>query len=714
MNPERQLGRQPSHRAADASPAAPTALSLNRVLSGSSLRTLLLAILLLGAFLRFYRLDAQSFWNDEGNSARLAERSLALIVEGAAGDIHPPGYYLLLHFWRALFGQSELALRSLSAVAGLTLVLFTYALGSQLFNRYTGLMAAFASVISPFAIYYAQEARMYALLAAFSGAATLAASGLARVLLRPRSPAAESAPSTGDTRRALSIAWTVGYALLAAAGLYTHYAFAFVLISHNAIFALWWGTWAVRIRPRWSPLLVWGGAQALAILLYLPWLPCALGAPGWSSPGVATSLGPALLDVLRVLTVGITLPLSQSTIAVAFASTLLLIAIVPIQRPVGMASGRAELSDADTQGGSGMQASGLVEAGVLLHLLLLIALFFLFRLYKPAWIKFLVIALPPFHVLLGHGVYRVGGGMRALVAAIPPLSRRRSRYIGLATCLILLLLLGGLTCPSLRNLYFDPAYARDDYRQLTADILAERKPGDAIILNAPNQWEVFTYYYPDHDVYPVPYRPTAAKAATFLEPILEQHKRLFVLYWGDVESDPKKRIESWLAEHAYKASDRWYGDVRLATYGVAPLPGQGDVPLDALFGDAMRLRGIALQEHDLAPGDILPVTLFWRAEGAIDQSYKVTLQLLDEEGKLAAQIDTEPRDGLAPTTCWQPGEELVDRYGVLLPPDRQPGRYRLIVAVYHGASGERLPALLGGESAGDHVPLIDLTVRSSR
>ncbi len=68
---------------------------------------ILLFILALAAFLRFYLLDGQSFWNDEGNSARIAERSLQLITEGAAGDIHPPLYYYLLHFWRGVFGSSE-------------------------------------------------------------------------------------------------------------------------------------------------------------------------------------------------------------------------------------------------------------------------------------------------------------------------------------------------------------------------------------------------------------------------------------------------------------------------------------------------------------------------------------------------------------------------------------------------------------------------------
>ncbi|NTU66012.1 MAG: hypothetical protein HGB05_22055 [Chloroflexi bacterium] len=79
---------------------------------------LLVLVLALAVFLRFYLLDGQSFWNDEGNSARIAERSLQLITEGAAGDIHPPLYYYLLHVWRGLFGASEFALRSLSAMLG--------------------------------------------------------------------------------------------------------------------------------------------------------------------------------------------------------------------------------------------------------------------------------------------------------------------------------------------------------------------------------------------------------------------------------------------------------------------------------------------------------------------------------------------------------------------------------------------------------------------
>src|SRR5512137_538095 len=101
---------------------------------------ILLTILILAATLRFFQLDAQSFWNDEGTSARVAERSLPLITAAAIGDIHPPLYYYALHFWRGLFGASEFALRSFSAVFGVVLVGLIFLLGRQLLDNSTALV----------------------------------------------------------------------------------------------------------------------------------------------------------------------------------------------------------------------------------------------------------------------------------------------------------------------------------------------------------------------------------------------------------------------------------------------------------------------------------------------------------------------------------------------------------------------------------------------
>src|SRR5690349_11992120 len=101
-----------------------------------------LLALALAAWLRFFHLDTQSYWNDEGNSLRLAQRAPAAIIAAAAADIHPPGYYLALSGWLALTGDTEFALRSFSALAGVVTVALLYRLGREYFSRAAGLGAA--------------------------------------------------------------------------------------------------------------------------------------------------------------------------------------------------------------------------------------------------------------------------------------------------------------------------------------------------------------------------------------------------------------------------------------------------------------------------------------------------------------------------------------------------------------------------------------------
>jgi 4-amino-4-deoxy-L-arabinose transferase-like glycosyltransferase len=639
--------------------------------------------LVLTAALRFYRLDAQSFWNDEGNSARLSERTIDLIIEGTASDIHPPGYYLLLHWWRALFGHSEFALRALSAVAGLALVLFTYLLGRRLFGTASGLVAAFLGAISPFAIYYSQEARMYALLAALAAASTYL---LVRILSL-QSPVSHSQASESANWRTMFFAGT--YVLTAAAGLYTQYAFPFVLLVHNLVFVVWWLFVARRATGRWRRLAIWAAVQAAVVLVYLPWLPIGIrSVTSWPSAGQTYKLGPALLNVVRWLAVGPTLPLEEAWVGLAGMGALLLAGLWPHRKK-------------DRFG----------VAVLALYLLLPIALIFALDLYKEAWLKFLIVVLPPFHVLAAHGI----GSLARFVGKGWRMENGRLQLLSLQSLVSVLPigLIALATLPSLRNLYWNPAYARDDYRQIAADISATAPAGSSIILNAPNQWEVFTYYYPDRDVYPVPYRLSSGEVDAFLSALSEQHQRLYVVFWGDAESDPHRHVESWLAANAYKTGDRWYGRVRLATYGVAQMPDEPSVALDAHFGENVYLRGYALGEAASTPGDIVPVALFWEALATFSEPYKVSVQLLDEAGQLVAQHDAEPVGGFAPTTTWQPGQLVTDRHGLLLPGDLPGGRYTLAVAVYHAHTGERLPVVVKGKSTGDYLPLTVIDVPSS-
>ncbi len=276
-------------------------------------RLFLIALILwLAGGLRFYRLGAQSYWNDEGLSLGLAGRDVPTILRSAAADIHPPGYYLLLKAWHGLTGDAEFALRSLSALAGIVLVALLYRLGRVYFDRPAALGAAALGALNPFLVYYSQEARMYAL------AATLAAGSflLFSLWLRSSRPPAST---FGDRKLAIA------YCLVTAAGLYTHYAFAFVILAEN-LAAL--GGLMAHGRAQAagdghgrspSRRAVWLGLQAVTLVLFLPWLPTAYHQlTTWPAATQHPPFLSALADLWRYLVLGRTVDTTTVWPALAF------------------------------------------------------------------------------------------------------------------------------------------------------------------------------------------------------------------------------------------------------------------------------------------------------------------------------------------------------------------------------------------------------------
>ena len=79
-------------------------------------------IIVLSIFLRFFLLGNQSLWFDEGVSLILSdgsfEENLSKILSRESGDKYQLLYFLLLFFWRSAFGDTEFAIRSLSALLG--------------------------------------------------------------------------------------------------------------------------------------------------------------------------------------------------------------------------------------------------------------------------------------------------------------------------------------------------------------------------------------------------------------------------------------------------------------------------------------------------------------------------------------------------------------------------------------------------------------------
>jgi len=76
----------------------------------------------------------------------------------------------------------------------------------------------------------------------------------------------------------------------------------------------------------------------------------------------------------------------------------------------------------------------------------------------------------------------------------------------------------------------------------------------------------------------------------------------------------------------------------------------------------------------------------------------VFVHLLDAEGRIVAQHDSQPQDGAYPTSVWDAGEVVADEHVLDLPVDLPAGHYRLRVGWYLPGSGDRLPVVGDGDS----------------
>jgi hypothetical protein len=472
-------------------------------------------------------------------------------------------------------------------------------------------------------------------------------------------------------------------ALVLAAGLYTHYSFAFIVIAINLIFLIRLAQAFLTPRsgqpPKTSrqPLTT----SLLALLLFLPWLPTALRQiTSWPAGRAYLPFDQSLTGLTHWLTVG-------PTLDNAIDSALLIGVIVVL----GLSLWRKR------------------KLEPIIWLLVPTALTVAFGLFSTVFAKFLIVAVPALCLLIGNGLAAI---RRA--ADAPPESdslRRTSRF--LQPFILLPILLPTLALPlavSLDNLYNNPTYQRANYRALSRYLDSLAQPGDAILLNAPNQWEVFTYYHPDlSNVFPVAVsRPlNVTDQISQLKTIAATHNRLFILYWGDAQADPNRVIETWLNENTFKAYDQWYADVRLAVYAVPQAATQLQSRTDTLFGDRLVLEGYSLNTQTFSPGDILQLTLFWKTSESLSTRYKVFVHLLNDPAlPPVAQHDGEPGGGLALTTTWLPGQTIADNHGVFLPLDLAPGQYSLVVGLYNVDDGTRLT-----QPGGDSLLLSTITVK---
>jgi hypothetical protein len=226
-------------------------------------------------WLRWVGLSRDSLWFDEGMTWWLSSLSPGELLRVIRGDVACPLHYLLLHGWRVLCGDSDAAMRAMSASAATLALLPFYLIVRRVIQNTAGrLVACGLMAVSFMQIQYAHEARYYALLSLV----TMSALACVPVLANRRS-------------------WPVmiGFVIACAAGMYTHNIMMFYVLGLYAAWLIWPGE--RRVRLRLGDMAI---AGVLLLLVYVPWAPVLMQQMRWMT-GTFWARQPGAFDLGLVL-----------------------------------------------------------------------------------------------------------------------------------------------------------------------------------------------------------------------------------------------------------------------------------------------------------------------------------------------------------------------------------------------------------------------------
>ena len=648
-------------------------------------------VLLLAFALRVFRLDAQSLWYDEAFSVYLAHFDLATIAARTAADIQPPLYYALLHFWIALAGDSEFALRFLSLVFGVLTVPLAYVTARRLFDVMSARLVALLVALAPLYVWYAQEARMYTLITFLL---LLASYALWRALSEP----------------ARATRWWIVFTLANLAATYTHY-FAFVVIAFQVLWVLVSGfrfsSFKLKnpkpLNLKLETLKPATLALVAIIVAFLPWMPFVIARFGqdasyWRG---ALKLDEALRHILINFTMGESV---LEHIAQPIALGWLIV----------LSIGLVALS-INRQSAIGNRQSAVVFC--VLYLLVPLALLLVLFSRNPKFnARYLMIASPAFYLLLAAGMSRFTFHVSRFTShasrfthhasRITPYAIRHTPYaIRYTLTLVPLAFLLITAAYADYNIYFDPAFTKASFRDVVRYIEQHIAPDEAIILTSGHLFPAFHYYYRgDAPTLRLPDEPTlntervlGYETARVLNETIAGKRGAWVVLWQDEVVDPNGFLLMMLEEKGQllEAEDLWH--VRLRHFALPEgvhFSSQPEIqhPIEVNFEGRIKLLGYDAPRSTLyAPH----LTLYWQAQQPLTDDYQVSLRLRDEEGHYWGRLDRRPAAYLYPTTRWKVGELLFGRYELPVLPGTPPGEYQLEVILYSAARPEGLDIVDG-------------------
>jgi mannosyltransferase len=415
---------------------------LPSVLSTRATALPVLALVLLSISLRLYHVGFQSLWRDEVDVIRFSSADPIVLLSNLfkIGE-NGPLYYLFHHYWLATFGTSETALRLPSVIFGTAAVPVIYVLGRLLLDPLSAFLAALFAAISPFYIWYSQDAKMYGLLLLLS--CLSACSYLLALQTRGRQ-------------------WWALFILVTVVGMYIHLFIVLLVAAEAMLLPL------LRKKSPVSPVLL------LLLPAYLPlalWqIPVLMSPPTTGYPSRTLQEMAAMLTGAFVRGYG---P-ADARLAISLSAFLLLSTVLIYARALPPNTSKA--IHIPTCGDVTQMSP---SSGVLVLLVCFFAPLVMFGLLSARMSifteRYLIIASPFFYLLMAAGVTAV---------------RFRHRRVFWLVWVLWVALSGwSLAFQSSQQL-------KPDFRSAVATFAGLARQNDLVIFDMPYGRHVFRYYYP--------------------------------------------------------------------------------------------------------------------------------------------------------------------------------------------------------------------------
>jgi hypothetical protein len=604
---------------------------------------LVVAVLLLAAWLGARSLNADAIWYDEfwsiydAGGAHYGPLSPAQIWERVSGrnPWHAPGYFFLLGAWGSFTGWTVFSARSFSLLIGLLVIAWTYRLGRDMRSPLVGLSAAVLLGASALFASYLHELRAYTLYALFTVMTLWAYWRILSPTLRPSPLNGKAVSDKANVRWGLLFLGTLGL-------LYTHY---FAALTAVAI-GLYHLFFARKNRDWWRVVIIMGAAG----MLFLPWLTVMLQAVGMASADTGRQW--RALDTGEILL----------TLLYAFGNGFAPLALALL--------------------GAALFARGRAVVLAWFTALMVLTLALIVNLFLPviAHIRYLIALWPILSIVAAFGVER--------------LTRWR-----VPAALLLAIWIGAGVWHSVTPAFLDDLFRPIHQRMFRPDlpwqvmastIASQVQSEDAVAVHVPrDEWAVSNVF--DYYIHPLPVQATLMEwlSGTENDGAYYAEARNFLKdrarVWVGIEQnrEPTFRLTDFqraLADEGYVSCGKPMDapNLSLELYAlsesccVAP-----ETPL-MTFGDNVSLRHI--QPLTLRDDGSLSTLLGWAvAPGFPYQNYSVALHVLDNAGDLVAQADY----GL-------PGDAYACRARRIALEGLVPGEYTLNAIVYHWLDGTRL------------------------